>query len=179
MNVIAKRKKLFFWALIGSIGFVVGIPMIIIGAGNNTFLMIAGIILVVFGFYGMPILWTQYGALGFKCSLQKMIKEDGIKNVSVLAASCGKDKKEVATAVRELISSRSLVGYVLIDDENILDVTTETDYVKRAAQTSGEISEVNCPNCGAKVELIGGVGQCEYCGYRFAKKTEKDLENNG
>ena len=108
-----------------------------------------------------------------------MIKEDGIKNVSVLAASCGKDKKEVATAVRELISSRSLVGYVLIDDENILDVTTETDYVKRAAQTSGEISEVNCPNCGAKVELLGGVGQCEYCGYRFAKKTEKKPENNG
>lgn len=179
MNVISKRRKLFIWALIGSVGFVAGIPMIIIGAGNNTLMMIAGIVLTVFGFYGMPILWVQYGALGFKCSLQKMIKDDGIKSVSVLAASCGKKKEEVATAVRELISSRSLVGYVLIDDENILDVREETDYVKRAAQTSGEISEVNCPNCGAKVELIGGVGQCEYCGYRFAKKTEKNSENNG
>lgn len=176
MDVIAKRKRLLVWALIGTVGFIAGIPMIIIGAGNNTFVMVAGIILTVLGFYGMPILWVQYGALGFKCGLQKMIKDDGIKNVSVLAASCGKDKKEVATAVRELISSRSLVGYVLIDDENILNVTTETDYVKRAAQTSGEISEANCPNCGAKVELIGGVGQCEYCGYRFAKKTENNSE---
>ena len=54
-------------ALIASVLFVVGIPMIILGAsgafgsvGVNRLFLIAGIVFTAGCFYGMPILWITY-----------------------------------------------------------------------------------------------------------------------
>ena len=57
-------KKLLIISILFSIGFVVGIPAIIFGAiygGAMIALMVVGIIMVVCGFYGAPILWIAYG----------------------------------------------------------------------------------------------------------------------
>ena len=49
-------------ALVSSVLFVVGIPMIILFAGKMWVFMALGIIFVIFGFYGGPLLWIRYAS---------------------------------------------------------------------------------------------------------------------
>ena len=74
MKAIEKAlKKQLILAIVFSCMLVAGVPMIVFGAinmGGLTILMVAGIVFVVLGFYGTPLVWISYGN---KVSLKRVV----------------------------------------------------------------------------------------------------------
>ena len=59
----AVNKALIF-GIVSAILFVVGIPLIVMGASNQVWaVLVFGIVFVVFGFYGSPMIWINYANL--------------------------------------------------------------------------------------------------------------------
>ena len=171
MRDIQKTKRNYLtWALLLSVGFPAGIVMIVLGFINGMlYIAIPGIVLVVAGFYVMPMLWVGYGNARYRCALHQQITADNIRKVSLLAQMNGKSEKQVASDVRWLISNRYLSGFVFLDNENILSKNDAKDFDAYVAQHTGDMETVKCPSCGADIELVGGVGSCPYCGRKIAK----------
>lgn len=57
-----KINLLLFFGILSAILLVGGIPMIIIGAEKNTFLLVTGIVFTAFDFYACPIIFSLYGS---------------------------------------------------------------------------------------------------------------------
>lgn len=114
-------KKLLIISILFSIGFVVGIPAIIFGAiygGAMIALMVVGIIMVVCGFYGAPILWIAYGEKVKQSSIYDMITVDGITDVKTISNSIGSaNEEQVKQIIKILIEKRYLTGYKFEKDE--------------------------------------------------------------
>ena len=75
MRDIQKTKRNYlFWALLLSVGFPAGIVMIVLGFSNGMlYVAIPGIVLVVAGFYVMPMLWMGYGNSRYRCALHQSV----------------------------------------------------------------------------------------------------------
>lgn len=177
MRDIQKTKRnYFFWALLLSVGFPAGIVMIVLGFSNGMlYVAIPGIVLVVAGFYVMPVLWSKYGSTRYYCALHQQITADNIRKVSLLSQMNGKPDKQTAADVRWLISNRYLTGFVFLDNENILSKDDAQNFDAYIAQHTRDMQTVKCPSCGADIELVSGIGACSYCGRKIAKsKTPEE-----
>ena len=79
------RNKLII-SIVASVLLVVGIPIIIFSATSSFWLgLVVGIIFVVFGFYGSPMLWVSFGNLK---SLQRVVDavlEDNLTSIEDIA----------------------------------------------------------------------------------------------
>ncbi len=149
-------RILFFVSLALSIGFPLGILGIIFGAVYFIVpLLVIGIILVVGGFYAMPILWTKYADKRHDRTLLFMIEHEYIYTVADLAAQTGFKEKNVRERVKNLIMSHYLVGYLFRDD--MLERNTN----KRQSETSARTKE--CPRCCATMWFDGIRFRCDYC----------------
>lgn len=146
-------KKLLIISILFSIGFVVGIPAIIFGAiygGAMIALMVVGIIMVVCGFYGAPILWIAYGEKVKQSSIYDMITVDGITDVKTISNSIGNaNEEQVKRIINILIEKRYLTGYKFEKDEVLT--------------TNKKIKNHKCPNCGANLTEEYGKWICTYC----------------
>ena len=146
-------KKLLIISILFSIGFVVGIPAIIFGAiygGAMIALMVVGIIMVVCGFYGAPILWIAYGEKVKQSSIYDMITVDGITDVKTISNSIGNaNEEQVKRIIKILIEKRYLTGYKFEKDE--------------VSTTNKKIKNHKCPNCGANLTEEYGKWVCTYC----------------
>ena len=141
---------------------VVGIVMIIVFAKKNTILLVLGIVFVVAGFYGSPIVWLLYGSRKQDLRLLSLICDENIYSIDSLAEQVGCEKQNVLNEVRKLINQGYLIGY-LLKDNNYLELNTNE-------KQNQKVTVVKCPSCGAKNKVVGNSGFCEYCGEK--------LENN-
>lgn len=148
--------------LILPILLVVGIVMIIVFAKKNTILLVLGIVFVVAGFYGSPIVWLLYGSRKQDLRLLSLICDENIYSIDSLAEQVGCEKQNVLNEVRKLINQGYLIGY-LLKDNNYLELNTNE-------KQNQKVTVVKCPSCGAKNKVVGNSGFCEYCGEK--------LENN-
>ena len=148
--------------LILPILLVVGIVMIIVFAKKNTILLVLGIVFVVAGFYGSPIVWSLYGSRKQDLRLLSLICDENIYSIDSLAEQVGCEKQNVLNEVRKLINQGYLIGY-LLKDNNYLELNTNE-------KQNQKVTVVKCPSCGAKNKVVGNSGFCEYCGEK--------LENN-
>lgn len=147
-------KKLFYFALGLSIGFPLGVVLIIIGATNHQLLLlILGIMLSVLGFYAMPILWIQYGEKQMYKSLLSIIENEYIYSVEDLALQTGKPQNKVRNIIKHLINNQYLSGYIFKND--VLQVNNNAKQKHNANK--------KCPNCGAKLRYCDGEYVCDYC----------------
>lgn len=100
MNKIdIKTRRTLLWAIFLSVGFPLGIAMTVIGftKGQSFRAMgIVGIILIVMGFYGAPLVWIHFGQLKYFSRLKAQIVGDGIKSVKMLAEVHNKNPEVVA-----------------------------------------------------------------------------------
>ena len=65
-------KNNFRIALVLSLMLIVGVPMIVLGASNKIWAVMAiGIAFTVLGFYGCPLAWVMYGEARFRASRQR------------------------------------------------------------------------------------------------------------
>ncbi len=156
MKRINKRVRVLFGFAFGlSVGLPAGVLGVIFGAIQmNIPLLVIGIVLVVAGFYGMPILWVQYGERRRDRNLVRMVKEEGIYTLAGLAAQTGLAENVVLERVKKLLSGGELSGYLLVEDGLALN---ENRPQARPRGTK------KCENCGASMRFDGEKFVCEYC----------------
>ncbi len=149
-------------ALFGSVGFVAGIPCIIFGATNSWWpLLVLGIILVVFGFYGTPLLWVNYGSLKTQKRVVDAINEEHLTNVAEIASQLQMKDKDVREYIRKGINKKYITGF-------LYDGNTLTPNEKQAPKK--KIVQSTCPNCGGRLETTEKGYTCPYCGSSFEKQ---------
>lgn len=161
-------KKTFFFALILSIFFVAGIPILIIGATKmptplGIFMFVSGIVMLVLGFYGSPLAWIRYGHLRKLKNIWLMIAEDNIYSLEILANQFASKVETMKSLVNELITKRYLKSYTIQDNFIVRLVNTEQMQKTQAEIVQG-VDVVACSSCGSKNILRGKTGRCEYCG---------------
>lgn len=175
-NIYKTKNKRLIIALLLSIGFILGIPMIIFGFINGYILLgVLGIVLTVLGFYGAPISWIAYSSMNFRITLYEQIIIDKIFSVKLLSETNNKKEKEVINEINYLISKRFLRNFIIDNNTYLIDVTDKKELNKEIFVKNNDIKTVKCNNCGAVLDITRGFGQCPYCGL-FLNDRES---NNG
>lgn len=164
MNEISKiekvRKIMIAFAVMLSLMLVGGIPMIIFGATRHlTALLVFGIIFVVAGFYGAPMVWVAVASTYESKKLFSQIHDGSVTSISDLARLNDKSENQVHLEVKKLIDKKYLTGVALVGDE-IVRLSADG---KTVVNVSAAIT-YRCPYCTGPVTMVGGRGKCEYCG---------------
>lgn len=167
-----KIKTIFCFALISTILFPIGILLIVfcgalpLGKGLSLAL---GIIFVVLGFYGAPILWINFGDLKTKQNLCRQIVDDGIQDIEALSKLYNIDTNTMKNKISEVINKRYLTGYEIVG-KFVVPVKQKKLTKQDALTISGKSERKICPGCGAPVEVIEGEKTvCKYCGATVTK----------
>ena len=150
-----KISLYFILSLLFTIFLPTGIGLIIMGASKSTLILVAGIIMVVLGFYGAPILWIKYGEMKSNKRVLQAIEIDKIFTVKEIAEQLNQPEADVRGKINNLIVNRFLIGY-LFKNENQL-VLNEKKALNRTKNS--------CPCCGGKMVIEDNMEKCEYCGY--------------
>lgn len=162
-----KKKQIYqlILSLILSIGFVAGIPIIIVCAGKSTLGLVVGIIMVVAGFYGTPISWSIYGGNKTTQRVIDAILLDNLLTNSEIASHLCLNETEVKGHIEIAITNRYLVGYIYNGAE--LKPNNKKNNAKLEPQ------DLKCSNCGGKLAKTKDGYTCEYCGMTFKDKKTK------
>ena len=155
-------KKSFIISLIVSILFVVGIPMIPIFAGKNWVLMALGIVFVVVGFYGMPLLWISYGGKRRTRRIVYAVEEENLYTNAEISQQLQLSEKEIHQEITKCINKGYLKGYKY--DGKQLIINNNQKQVKEEKLTIKK-----CNNCGGKLEKTDMGYHCPYCDMNFTK----------
>lgn len=158
-NVDKALKKMLIISIIASFALIVGIPLIIYSATKSIWiLLVLGIIFVVFGFYGAPILWTSYASLKTQKRVVDAVMEEHLTNVSEISQQLQLSERETKDYIRKAINKKYIHGYIY-DGNNL--VPNEKQSPKR------KISQNRCSNCGGAMEKTENGWVCQYCGSKF------------
>ncbi len=155
------RKSLII-SLVISILFVVGIPMIPIFAGKNWVLMAIGIVFVVVGFYGMPLLWISYANKKRTRRVIQAVEEENLYSNQDIAMQLQMKEKEVYSEITKAINKGYLKGYLYNGKE--LTINNAKKQTKEEKLTIKK-----CNNCGGKLEKTDSGYHCPYCDMNFTK----------
>jgi ribosomal protein L40E len=158
-NLEKKIKKIFITLLVFSVLFVAAIPMIPVGFVKGwLFIAIPSIVIVVAGFYGMPLGWIAWASLRKSRNLVRAITVDGITKVADLAANFGEKPKMLKKEISELLKKGYLAGYKFGEDG------TELEKVEK--QAAKKVRAAVCDFCGAALPP-DAEGVCQYCGAKY------------
>lgn len=164
MNIGKRVKRQLVLGIIAPVCLVAGILITIFCAIDGLWIaMSIGIAMILFGFYGTPLIWVFYGKLRAQHTLWLLITESHILTVSELASTLGKNTKYVQDNIHLLISKRYLVGYSFADRQQLVAVQPTSTRTKQT------INHNKCDNCGALLEDSGDKYTCPYCGTWYKK----------
>ena len=166
------NKKLILdlvFGIIFSIGFPAGILLIIfnskVAGVGGIIMLVCGILLVVVGFYGTPMIWINYGELRHTKKICQQITLDNTQEIKYLAEINNMQTDSMLKKVQELITKRYLIGYEIIDNSYVVPKGNKTISKDEALELSGQLRTVNCKGCGAEVEVLANKKTfCPYCG---------------
>ena len=163
MNILdSTLKKRLVTSILSAVAFVVGIIMIILGAGRNTIVTIIGIILTAFDFYACPLLFVSYNSLVSLRRTVKAVNEENIYSVQKIATHTIKKPAIVKQEITKAIEKGYIIG-LLFDGE-----TLSFNENKKANHT---LLIAKCPNCGANVNYYSDETPiCQYCGIALEEK---------
>ena len=158
------------FALTWSILMVVGIPMIVFGAGKPDWLPVPTLFLVLGiafsggGFYGVPLLWLSYGAKRTLRGFVYAVEVLGLRDVDKLASHLRKPEDEVRNQV-DVCLAKGYFPTLIRDGDKLVETTPQQ-------KPEDELHDVICPCCSAHFTYQGTRGVCPYCGvpYRTDKK---------
>ena len=139
-----------------------GILLIIFGADKNAFMLIAGIVMTVAGFYGAPVAWTKIGDVKRRAFVYRLIMQENMYTVTDIATQTGYTPEVVSDYIKTLISQGYITGFFFKDGKLILNTNKK--------QTEDTSEKIKCPACGGKMSYDGLNYVCEYCGHVEPKK---------
>ncbi len=153
----SKTTFLLILSLVLTFAFIGGIPLIVLGATQNTLvLLIIGVICVVCGFYGMPLSWTAYGESKKLKRVVLAVESEHIYSVKAIATHLSVPPKVIKSYLQKCIDKGYLVGF-LFDGENL---NANFNVSKQE-----ELISVKCESCGAKYQTKPTEKSiCPYCG---------------
>ena len=154
-------RKMLIISIVASIAFVVGIPMIVLGATNSTVLMIFGIVFVVFGFYGTPMLWMSYAGLRSLKRVVDAVMEENLTTNAEIAMQLQTSERNIKAQITKAINKKYITGFIYNGE-----VLTPNE----KQQPKKKIIENRCKNCGGTLEELDTEWRCPYCGSRFSKE---------
>lgn len=106
-------KKMLIWAIVISVAFVVGIPILILGAVNSIWALLAfGIACVVIGFYGAPIIWVQYGSNRTLKRVVDAVMEEHITTNAEIAQQLQIRERDAKAFITKAINKKYITGYI-------------------------------------------------------------------
>jgi len=149
------------FALIASVMLPAGILCIIL-ANSNTWILIGGIVMTAFGFYGTPVLWIKYGESKRTALVQRLVYSENIYTVEDIASHASLTKEDVTASINKLIAGWYLTGFIFRDGKLILNTN------KKQTEETSEMRK--CPACGGTMRYNGLNYVCEYCGHVETKK---------
>lgn len=158
----------FAFALACSILMVLGVPMIVCGATKPdwlplpTLFLILGIILSGGGFYGVPILWTTYGARRELRVLIYAVEVLELRDVAALSSHLRKPAEEVRTKLDTCLS-QGYLPRLYREGDRLIEPT-------RRQNPADENHDAVCPCCSAHFTYRGTRGICPYCGVAYNTK---------
>ena len=147
-------NKIFVISLIVSVLFVVGIALIAVFAGKNWILMTLGIIFVVVGFFGSPLLWVNYSGKRKTRRIVEAIEEENLYSNAEIASQLSIKEKEVKQEIYKAINKKYLTGYIYDGEKisaNNKEKQTQALHIKK------------CNNCGGKLEIRDDKWYSPYC----------------
>ena len=160
-NIKKDETKMLIISIIASVLFVVGIPLIAMFAGKNWIVMTLGIVFVVFGFYGSPLLWISYAGKRKTKRVVEAVVEENLLTNSEIAQQLSMREKEVQTEIYKAINKKYLVGYIY---------DGETVKLNDKQKPTQKLHIKKCINCGGKLEQDGEKWHCPYCDMTFSKE---------
>ena len=105
-------NKLLIISIVLSVLFVGGIPMIIIGATNELWIVMGiGIAFVAVGFYGAPVAWSVYGSARPVRRVVHAVTVEHLYTVQEIAAQLSLNEKDVRAHLDKCFNKNFLVGY--------------------------------------------------------------------
>ena len=165
-SVLKYQRKKFLLAMIFTFAFVVGIPLIIMGAINGLWFMLGiGCAFSGISFYATPLAWVGYGNTFKMVNLVKAVKEQNIYTTENLQDYLKLSKNQTITLVQKAVFKGFLAEYTFKRDEVlILNSNIKQELNKYS---------LKCPNCGATVTIDAksGYGVCGYCQTVVTKDT--------
>lgn len=154
-----KIQTTFIVALIFSIMLPGGILATIFGATKGmTALMVIGIVCIVLGFYGTPMIWISYANKRGLRTILNLIENENIFTVTELSEQLSKRRQDIVSSINALITGGYLTGYLFKNNETLYLNTNQKQSKKNTLKTK-------CPNCGAMMDSDGLNFVCGYCGY--------------
>lgn len=118
--------------------------------------LVLGILLVVFGFYGSPISWSNYSKKKSLRVVLRLILNENLYSVEELSEQTNKRKREIVSMINTLILKEYLTGYKFKGE--ILELNTNK---KQSAKVT---RKQKCDVCGGMMKFDGVHFVCEYCG---------------
>ena len=91
--------------------------MIIFGAKANKFMLVAGIIAVIFGFYGSPILFINYGSKKQMKRIVYAIEVEKLYSAQEIAEQLQMSESEVTQIISNAVVKNYITGYNLCNIE--------------------------------------------------------------
>lgn len=155
----AKRSKnlALIVAILVSISFVGGIPLIPIGfVGNNLVMAIIGIVLVAHGFYGVTFYWLWFASLVGRARVVRAIEEMNLYTVKEISEHLQQNPETVKKNIIKSIDKGWIVG--LLFDGNGLYANDNEPLVKNGVRVKCDYCHTfyirsrnmyKCPCCGA------------------------------
>ncbi len=161
-NINKDIKKHLIISIIISVLFVVGIPILIVGATNSNYAVMGiGIAMVVIGFYGAPMMWVSYGNKRSLKNVVDAVMEDHLTTVGEIASQLQMRERPVRDLITTGLRKKYITGY-------IFSGSTLTPNQKEAPKK--KIFSNRCPNCGGALTEQANGYTCEYCGSHFKKE---------
>ena len=155
-------KKSLITAIVISVMFVVGIPLIIVGATKSIWVVLGiGIAFTVIGFYGTPLIWINYGNKRTLKHVVDAVMEDNLTTVEEIAKQLQIRDRLARDYVTTGIRKKYITGY-------IFNGSVLTPNQKEAPKK--KISTNKCLNCGGTLQKDETGYRCIYCGSHFDEK---------
>ncbi len=143
-----------------SVSFVAGIPLIVVGAVNEIWVVLGlAIACVVVGFYGTPIAWMHYGSMVAIKRVVDAVLIEKIETVSEISKQLQISPKVAKDRVTTAIKRQYIMGYRFDGETLVENEPKKKEKLKPV--------ENHCPNCGGKMESFDGFDFCPYCNTRF------------
>lgn len=161
-NIDKDIKNKLIISIVATVLFVVGIPIIIFSAINSFWVgLVFGIVFVVFGFYGSPLLWVSFGNLKSLKRVVDAVMEENLTTAKEIAGQLQISEKNAKGYITQGINKRYITGYIF--DGEVLTPNEKNPPKKKVVQNK-------CSNCGGVLDQTATGFYCPYCGSRFEKE---------
>ncbi len=155
-------KNKLIVCIVATILFIVGIPIIIFSAINSFWIgLVLGIIFVVFGFYGAPLLWVGFGNLKSLKRVVDAVMEENLTTTKEIAGQLQMNEKTAKGYITQGINKRYISGYIF--NGEVLTPNDKNPPKKKVIQNK-------CSNCGGVLEQTSYGFYCPYCSSKFEKE---------